>query len=219
MIISEFKMIEYVNIQNIDDRIISKAINILEQGGLIAYPTDTNWGIGCSVTSKNGIDKLRKLKGDFNNFTLTLVCSKISQISDVAELNNSNFKIIKKHTPGPYVFILPAQNKIEKKVNLKRLEIGVRIPLNPIPIQIINELQHPIFSITASKNMTSREWWDIKYAEENLFECGWELENIDDVDLIVDSGDPLPKVLSTVINMTENKINIIRYGIGKIELR
>jgi tRNA threonylcarbamoyl adenosine modification protein (Sua5/YciO/YrdC/YwlC family) len=212
-------MIEYINVKNIDDRIITKAINILEKGGLIAYPTDTSWGIGCSVSSKNGIIKLRKLKGDFNNFTLTLICSKISQISDVAELNNSNFKLIKKFTPGPYVFILPAKNKIEKKIKLKRMEIGVRIPLNQIPIQIINKLQHPIFSITASKNMASREWWDVKYAEENLFECGWELENIDDIDLIVDSGDPLPKVLSTVINMTKDEINVIRYGIGKIELR
>ena len=217
MVLPEAIMIKYINIKNIDDRIINKAIKNLEQGGLIAYPTDTSWGIGCSVSSKQGIAKLRKLKGDFYNYTLTLICSKISQISDVAELNNSNFKIIKKYTPGPYVFILPAKNKIEKKVNLKRLEIGVRIPLNPVPIKIIDNLEHPIFSITASKIMTSREWWDNKYAEENLFECGWELENIDEIDLILDSGDPLPKVLSTVINMTTENINIIRYGIGKIE--
>ena len=210
-------MIEYINIKNIDDRIINKAINILEQGGLIAYPTDTSWGIGCSVSSKNGISKLRKLKGDFYNYTLTLICSNISQISEVAELNNYNFKLIKKYTPGPYVFILPAKNKIEKKVNIKRLEIGVRIPSNPVPIKIINKLEQPIFSITASKIMTSREWWDKRYAEENLFECGWELENIDEIDLILDTGDPLPKVLSTVINMTTDNLNVIRYGIGKIE--
>ena len=210
-------MIEYINIKNIDDRIINKATKSLEQGGLIAYPTDTSWGIGCSVTSKEGISKLRKLKGDFSSFTLTLICSNISQISEVAELNNNNFKIIKKYTPGPYVFILPAKNKIEKKVNLKRLEIGVRIPSNPVPIRIINSLGHPIFSITASKIMTSREWWDTKYAEENLLECGWELENIDEIDLILDTGDPLPKVLSTVINMTTDNLNVIRYGIGKIE--
>jgi tRNA threonylcarbamoyl adenosine modification protein (Sua5/YciO/YrdC/YwlC family) len=217
MIQHEVNMIEYIILKNIDDRIINKTINILKQGGLIAYPTDTSWGIGCSVLSRNGILKLRKLKGDFQNYTLTLICSNISQISDVAELNNSNFKIIKKHTPGPYVFILPAKNKIEKKVNLKRIEIGVRIPLNPVPISIVNELQNPIFSITASKNMTSRDWWNIRYAEENLFECGWELENINEIDLIIDSGEPLPKVLSTVVDMTKDEINIIRHGIGKID--
>jgi tRNA threonylcarbamoyl adenosine modification protein (Sua5/YciO/YrdC/YwlC family) len=209
-------MIEYINKDNIDDRIVNNAIEILEEGGLVAYPTDTSWGIGCSVISSKGILKLRKLKGDFYNFTLTLICSNISQIADVAELNNSNFKIIKKYTPGPYVFILPAKNKIEKKVNMKRMEIGVRIPSNPIPIRLVTELGHPIFSITASKVMTSREWWNISYAEENLFECGWELESIEEIDLILDAGDPLPKVLSTVVNMTEDTISIIRHGIGTI---
>ena len=209
-------MIEYVIESNIDDRILLRAKDILDEGGLVAYPTDTSWGIGCSSHSKKGVEKLRKLKGDFQNYTLTLICSNISQISEVAELNNNNFKIIKKYTPGPYVFILPALYNIEKKVNMKRIEIGVRIPSNQIPIKIIEKIDCPIFSITASKIMTSRDWWDAKYAEENLFECGWELEYIDELDMIIDSGEPLPKILSTVIDMTSEELEIKRYGSGKL---
>jgi len=209
-------VIDYININNIDNRIFIKAKKILEDGGLVAYPTDTSWGIGCSIHSKNGILKLKKLKGDFQNYTLTMICSNISQISEVVELNNVNFKIIKKLTPGPYVFILKALSNIEKKINMKRLEVGVRIPSNPVPIGIVDILGCPIFSITASKIMSSRGWWDTIYAEENLFECGWELENIDEIDLIIDTGEPLLKVLSTVIDLKENEIKILRYGIGEI---
>ena len=207
-------MIEYVIPSNIDDRILLKAKRILESGGLVAYPTDTSWGIGTSVHSTKGIEKLRKLKGDFHNYTLTLICSNISQISQVAELNNYNFKIIKKFTPGPFVFILKAEYHIEKKVNMKRMEIGVRIPGHPVPIKIIETLGNPIFSITASRIMTNREWWDAKYAEENLFESGWELEDIPEIDMIIDGSEPLAKVLSTVIDMTEENIKIMRQGIG-----
>ncbi|MCK4796081.1 MAG: threonylcarbamoyl-AMP synthase [Spirochaetes bacterium] len=209
-------MIEYINKTNIDDRILIKAKNILENGGIVAYPTDTNWGIGCSVQSSMGISKLRKLKGDFQNYTLTMICSNISQISDVTELNNPNFKIIKKYTPGPYVFILSAQKRIEKKINMKRIEIGVRIPSNPISIKLVEKLNSPIFSITASKKMTSREWWDDAFAEENLLEYGWELEEISSIDLILDTGAPQSKVLSTVVDLTKDTIHIIRHGIGVI---
>jgi tRNA threonylcarbamoyl adenosine modification protein (Sua5/YciO/YrdC/YwlC family) len=209
-------MIEYIIKNNIDDRILKKAKDILEAGGIVAYPTDTSWGIGCSVQSKKGIEKLRKLKGNFQNYTLTMICSKISQINEVAELNDFAFKIIKKYTPGPYVFVLKALNNIEKKVNMKRIEIGVRIPANPVSIKIIEVLGSPLFSITASKIMTNTDWWDNAYAEENLFECGWELEEIKEIDLILDTGEALPKVLSSVIDMTEDEIQIIRYGIGLI---
>ena len=133
-------------------------------------------------------------------------------------MNNFHFKIIRKYTPGPFVFILKAQYNIEKKVNMKRMEIGVRIPDHPVPIKIIETLGNPIFSITASKIMTNRDWWDVRYAEENLFESAWELEDIPEIDMIIDAGDPLPKVLSTVVDMTEENIKIMRQGIGNIEV-
>jgi tRNA threonylcarbamoyl adenosine modification protein (Sua5/YciO/YrdC/YwlC family) len=210
-------MIEYINRTNTDDRVLARTKMILDEGGVIAYPTDTSWSIGAGVHSEKGIAKLRKLKGDFNkNFPITMICSKISQITEVADLSNRNFRIIARLAPGPYVFILPALKKIEKKVNMKRLEIGIRIPNHPVPVKIIETLGNPIFSITASKNLMDHGWWDDSYAEENLFECGYELENIDGIDLILDTGEDLPKVLSTVMRMSEEDMTIIRQGIGEI---
>ncbi|HOV13238.1 MAG TPA: L-threonylcarbamoyladenylate synthase [Spirochaetota bacterium] len=207
-------MIEYVYPSNIDDRVLLRVKNILNDGGLVAYPTDTSYGIGCSSHSKTGIEKLRKLKGDFNNFALTFICSEISQISEVTELNNANFRFIKKYTPGPFVFILKAQFHIEKKINMKRLEIGVRIPDNPIPLAIVKTLGHPIYSITASKIIKDNSLWDTRYAEENLYEYGYELEDIREIDLILDDGNSQPKFLSTVIRLTEEEPDLIRQGVG-----
>lgn len=207
-------MIEYVYPTNIDDRILSRVRDILINGGIVAYPTDTSFSIGCSSHSKIGIEKLRKLKGDFNNFALTFVCSRISQISEVTELNNSNFRFIKKYTPGPFVFILNAQAHIEKKINMKRVEIGVRIPDNPIPIAIVETLGHPLFSVTASKRMQDNTLWDESYAEENLFEYSYELEDIKDINIIVDDGELQPKILSTVIRLSEEEPQLYRQGAG-----
>ncbi|HPO49483.1 MAG TPA: L-threonylcarbamoyladenylate synthase [Spirochaetota bacterium] len=207
-------MIEYVYSTNIDDRVLQRVKNILDGGGLVAYPTDASFGVGCSSHSKLGIEKLRKLKGGFNNFALTFVCSKISQISEVTELTNANFRFIKKYTPGPFVFILKALPQVEKKINMKRSEIGTRIPDNPIPQAIVDILGFPMFGITASKRMEDNSLWDKLYAEENLFEYGYELENIREIDLILDDGEFLAKNLSTVVRMTGDEPEVIRTGVG-----
>jgi tRNA threonylcarbamoyl adenosine modification protein (Sua5/YciO/YrdC/YwlC family) len=211
-----FIMIEYIYTTSIDEKIIKKAALLLEQGGLVAYPTDTSWGIGCSINSSSGIENLRRLKGGFKKQTFTLICSSISQISEVAYLTNKHFKLIKQLTPGPYVFILPAQQKIEKKVNIKRLEIGVRIPSHPVPIKIVETIGHPIFTTTASRALADNKYGDTNNVEQTLFENGWELEYIDGIDMILDTGETLPRVLSTVIDMTHDNIKVIREGIGKL---
>jgi tRNA threonylcarbamoyl adenosine modification protein (Sua5/YciO/YrdC/YwlC family) len=210
-------MIEYFSQYNIDDRISKRVVSILENGGIIAYPTDTSWGVGCSIRSEGGIEKLRKLKGGFKNHIPTLICSDISQVSDVAVLSNGNFKFIKHYIPGPYVFVLPTQYKIEKKIGMKRPEVGIRIPDSLLLKTIINNLGNPIFSITASKEMGSTGWWDNRFAEENLFEYGAEIEDIGSIDLILDHGEPVPKLLSTVFDLTTEEVKVVREGIGEFK--
>lgn len=207
-------MIYYVNEFNIDDRILDKLCKVLDDGGIFACPTDTNFSIFCSTTSKNGISKLKKLKGNSSHFTFTLFCSSISQINDYAELDNRNFKIIKHYIPGPYVFILPTLQSTEKKVNMKRNEIGVRITNLPILQKIIEKYSTPLFGITASKQMSNSHWWDKIFADENLFEFGWELEEIIELDIIIDSdsGEPHSKVLSTVVDLTKDDVTVLREG-------
>lgn len=209
-------MIEYVVETNINDRILAKAVNLLKEGGLVAYPTDTSWAIGCSIHSKEGIEKLRKLKGDFKKHPLTMICSNISQINDVAFLSNQQFKTIKHYSPGPYVFILQALPKIEKKVSIKRMTLGLRIPNHAVPTSLVDALECPLFSITASRNMAFQGWWDKHGAEGNLFEGGWELEYINGLGMILDTGEALPKYLATVMDLTEEEPAIIRQGIGEL---
>ena len=209
-------MIEYVVKNNVDDRIISRAVNILNENGLVAYPTDTSWGIGCSSRSKEGIVKLLALKGDPKYYTVTLMCHSISQVSDITELSSPNFRFIKRYIPGPYVFILPALKSVEKKINMKRSEIGIRIPNNEIPTTLSRRLDAPLLSVSASRKMTETGWWSATYAEENLFDYGYELEDIPGIGLIIDTGEAMPKILSTVINLTSGEFEVVRKGAGEL---
>jgi len=210
-------MIEYVYAHNIDTRVLQRAAHLMEQGKLVAFPTDTSWSIGCSLTSAKGIEKLCQLKGDLKNKSLSVICSHISQVESISILSNRNFKLIKKLIPGPYVFVLPARKHIEKQINMKRAEIGVRIPDHPVPISLCNQLEEPFFVITASKEMSNPEWSDEISAEEHLFEQGWELEEIPEVDMVIDTGDPQNKVLSTVLDMTQEPVEVLREGIGVLD--
>lgn len=209
-------MIEYVYENNIDDRAIKKACNSLDRGGLVAFPTESSWSIGCSIHSKEGLEKLKKLKGDKKITSISVLCSSISQIQDMATLSNSHFKLIKQYTPGPYVFILPAKSKIEKVIGMKRAEVGVRIPGNRIPFKLIETYESPLFVITAAREMTEGESWDYEFTRENLYDYGWEVEDIPGLDMVLDTGEELPTNLSTVIRLTEDEPEIIRQGVGEI---
>jgi len=209
-------MIEYVFEHNIDHRVIKKADSILKDNGIIAFPTDTSWSIACSIQSAKGIDILRRLKGGLKNYTLSVICNEISQIDTIAHLPNPYFKLIKRLTPGPFVFVLPARKKIEKIINMKRIEIGIRIPNHSIPKELVEIHGSPLFVITASREMTNKDWWDPEFAIENLFDFGWELEEIPEIDLVIDSGEEQPRVLSTVIDMTSDELHILRQGIGEL---
>ncbi|MBB6479685.1 L-threonylcarbamoyladenylate synthase [Spirochaeta isovalerica] len=209
-------MIEYVQPHDPDDRIIKKAVSILEEGGIIAYPTDSSWGIGCSSESAKGLEKLSRLRED-KKTQFSLICSSISQMSTVANIDNQSFRIIKQNTPGPFVFVLKAIRKVEKMIGEKRAEVGLRIPAHEIPKRLVDVLGAPLFSITASKDMMDVYGLDAEYPEENLLECGWELENIRGIDLIIDSGEALEKSLSTVLRLDGGVVEVLRYGDGKLE--
>ena len=136
----------------------------------------------------------------------------------MATLTNSNFKLIKRLTPGPYVFIIPAKSKIEKVINMKRAEVGVRIPGNNIPFELIKVHGSPLFVITAAREMTEGDSWDYTFSIENLYKFGWEVEDIPYVDLVLDTGEELPTNLSTVLKLSNDEIEIIREGAGVLDL-
>jgi tRNA threonylcarbamoyl adenosine modification protein (Sua5/YciO/YrdC/YwlC family) len=207
-------MIEYIVAQNIDHRILKRAARILEEGGLVAFPTDSSWSIGCSVQSKAGIARLQKLKGT-PHFTPTITCADIAQWTDFTLVDTAHYRLAKQLVPGPYVFVFKSLGSFEKKFGLRRPEVGLRIPDNPVPVALVNTLGHALFTCTASRVMNESGWWDPIFAEENLFEYGYELDDIEEIDLILDPGESQDKALTTVIDLTQDEPQLIRQGTGE----
>jgi len=216
-------MIEYVVSSNIDDRILARAARVLENGGLVALPTDTSWSLACSLQSPAGIKKLRKLSGERDERHFTLLCSDISHFGELCNLDNSRFRLIKRLSPGPYVFILKTLLGTEKALDIRRRETGVRIPGHPVPLALLKTLQHPLYSITAKKSMQERS--ELAAAaeeeielppipEEDLFEGGWELDGIDGVDLVLDDGEERERTFSTILDISGEDIKLLRQGAG-----
>jgi tRNA threonylcarbamoyl adenosine modification protein (Sua5/YciO/YrdC/YwlC family) len=220
-------MIEYLVSSNIDDRVLTRAARALEGGGLIALPTDTSWSLVCSLNSPAGIKKLRKLSGEREERHFTLLCSDISQFGELCSLDNSRFRLIKRLSPGPYVFILKTLLGTEKALDIRRREAGVRIPGHPVPLALIEALGHPLYSITAKKSMTEeqeflsddeedKEGTDLPpIPEEDLFEGGWELDGINGVDMILDDGEERERIFSTILDISNEEIKLLRKGAGE----
>jgi tRNA threonylcarbamoyl adenosine modification protein (Sua5/YciO/YrdC/YwlC family) len=222
-------MIEYVVPGNIDDRILTKSARCLAGGGLLALPSDTSWSVACSLNSKEGIRKLRRLSGEREERYFTLLCSGISQFGDFCSLDNTRFRLIKRLSPGPYVFILNTLSGTDAALGLRRKELGVRIPDHPVPLAVIKTLGCPLYSITAKRGMAvsggeaagsgpenaeneSRELPPIP--EEELFEGGWELDGIDGLDMILDPGEEQPRRFSTILDLTGAEAAPLRRGAG-----
>lgn len=210
-------MIEYVIPGNIDDRILARSVDIIRSGGLAAHPTDTSWHISCSSSSVKGIEKLKRMKDGARNYLFTLFASDVSQVSELADIDTPQYKVIHRLSPGPYVFVLPARRRLEKLTGMKRKEVGIRIPSDPVSMALIRAAGEPLFSVTASHAMEDQGLWDVEYAEENLFEMGWELDDLEGIDVILDGGEALDKTLTTVLDLTGGEFSVIRQGIGPFE--
>ncbi|MDR1618249.1 MAG: Sua5/YciO/YrdC/YwlC family protein [Treponema sp.] len=226
-------MIEYVVPGNIDDRILTRTAELLAGGGLAALPTDTSWSLVCSLESREGIKKLKSLSGERDERHFTLLCSDISQFGELCSLDNTRFRLIKRLSPGPYVFILKTLPGTEKALGLRRREAGVRIPDHPLPLRLLGELAHPLYSITAKRSMVPDTVPDTAalaasrlsglhgedaelppIPEEDLFEGGWELEGIQGVDLVLDGGEEQERIFSTILDLSGGEVRVLRQGAG-----
>ncbi|MDR2419015.1 MAG: Sua5/YciO/YrdC/YwlC family protein [Treponema sp.] len=217
-------MIKYVVPGNIDDRVLDRACRLLSEGGLLALPTDTSWSIVCSLKSASGIKKLKAHSGERDERHFTLLCSDISQFGELCRMDNSQFRLIKRFVPGPYVFVLKTLLGTEKSLGLRRKEIGIRIPAHQIPLALIRSLSVPLYSITAKRGMLPD--FDGDGAEEQsvdefpvipedeLFEGGWELEALEWIALILDSGIEQERLFSTVVDISGDEPQVLRAGLG-----
>jgi len=210
-------MIEYIVSENIDDRVLRKTAALLENGGIAVIPTDTSWSVICSMKSKEGIKRLKTISRERDERHFTLLCSDISQFGEFCSLDNTRFRLIKRLSPGPYVFILKTLLGTEKALGLRRHEIGVRLPDYPVPMALINTLGCPLYGITAKRSMLPNAIEDDSvdlWSEETLFEGGWEMDDIQGVDVILDPGEDRSRILSTVLDLSADEVQVVRQGAG-----
>jgi len=195
---------------NPDDRQIQQVSEILRQGGVIAYPTDTVYAFGCDILSYRAVDRIARMKGiKTAQANFSLIFSDLSQLSDYTVLvNNAVFKLMKSYLPGPYTFILPARNNIPRIFQSRKKTIGIRIPDNQIPLEIVRELGHPIMTTSI-------------HDEDELIEYTTDPELIwekykTQVDSVIDGGYGKNEP-STVIDCTGDEPVVLRLGIGTVD--
>jgi tRNA threonylcarbamoyl adenosine modification protein (Sua5/YciO/YrdC/YwlC family) len=194
-----------INPQHPEPRKIRRAVEVLEQGGVIAYPTDTVYGIGCDLTNKHAIDRLYTIKRMARTHPLAFVCPDLSDIARYAMVDNQVYRVLRRFLPGPYTFILPATREVPKLVQMKRKTVGIRVPASETARALARELGRPIISSTAAMPGTD------PMVDPN---------EIDDVfhglDLVLDAGAG-GLVPTTVIDLTQSPPEIVRHGAGAVD--
>lgn len=199
----------YIHPENPQSRLINQAVDILKSGGVIVYPTDSGYALGCMIGDKHAMDRIvaiRKLPEDHN---FTLVCSDLSELSNYAKVDNSAYRLIKNNTPGRYTFILTATKELPRRLmTSKRKTIGLRVPDNQIALDLLKALGEPILSCSL---MLPREDHITQADPEEIRD---RLEH--QVDLIIHGG-YLGQEPTTVVDLTEATPQILRQGSGAID--
>ncbi len=190
---------------------IREIVRVLKDGGVIIYPTDTLYGLGCDLFNTNAVEKVMRIKGTkAKNINLSFICYDLSHISEfVKSLDNATFKAMKKALPGPYTFILNSSSRVPKILNVKKKTVGIRIPNNNIPREIVKELGHPIITTSIHEDDDV-----IEYSTDPSLIYD-KFENL--VDIVIDGG-PGHIEASTVIDCTSGVMEVIREGMGDPEL-
>ena len=186
-------------------RLIKQACKIIRDGGLVVYPTDSGYALGCYIGDKNAMERIRRLRDLDSDHNCTLVCRELSELSTYARFNNAVFRLLKAYTPGPYTFILPATKEVPRRLqHAKKKSIGLRIPTHPIALALLEELNEPLMSSTLilpGDEMPMTEAIDIEEA------IGKQ------VDLIIDGG-ACGAEPTTVVEFIDDLPEVVRIGMG-----
>lgn len=201
-----------INPHNIDPRLIEDVVAVLRKGGLIVFPTDTVYAVGCDVCNKKGLAELAKWKQvKIQKAQFSMICKDLSQVSDyVRHLDRSTFRLLKQNLPGPFTFIMEATGEVSKLFDSSRKEIGIRIPDNPIATAITEALGNPMASTSLHDGENEiADYFADPYAIYERFD--------EEFGMIIDGGYGKLEA-STIIDCTSGSPEILRQGIGKIDL-
>ncbi len=194
-----------INPYNPQQRLIDRVKETLDQGGIIAYPTDTTYGIGCSIFNKRGIERIYQLKKREKKKPFSFICADLSEVARYAKVSNYAYKVMRRLLPGPFTFVMDAGSVVPDLLLTRQKTVGVRIPDNRICLAIVKALGHPI--VTTSANRSGEE----PIGDPHTI----ELELGTDLDLIVDGG-ILPADVSSVVSLIANRPEILRAGVGDV---
>ncbi len=199
---SQFFVIHPVNPQT---RLISQTVGILRQGGVIVYPTDSGYALGCMMGDKSALEKICRIRQLEDEHNFTLLCNDLSELSVYAKIDNTAFRLIKNNTPGAYTFILNATKEVPRRLmNEKKKTIGIRVPTNNIAQALLTELGEPLMSSTLILPGQV-------LAEADPEEFRGQLEKV--VDLIIDGGTQGAQP-TTVIDFSDDEPKVVRFGAG-----
>lgn len=197
-------MILHINPKNPQKRLIEKAAEVLKAGGVIAYPTDTIYGLGCDLYNKKAIQRIYQIKRRDPKKPFSFICSDLKHISEYAQVTNLAYRIMKRYLPGPYTFILPGTKLVPRIMLTKRKTVGIRVPDHPICLALVKALGNPIISTSA--NLSGEEaLTDPREIEETLGS---------QIDLIIDGG-ILAVQPSTVVSLIDDEVRVVRQGLGE----
>jgi len=189
-----------------EPRKVARVVEVLQKGGVIAYPSDTVYGLGCDLMNKAAIERLYQIKGMQRDKSLAFICPDLSDIARYAIVENPQYRVLKRCLPGPFTFILTATREVPKMVLTKQKTVGIKVPNHPVPIAIVRELGRPLISTTAAP------------PGEDPIVDPWELsERFPGLDYVIDAGD-CGTVPTTVVDLSEGDVKVVREGAGPLEL-
>ena len=198
-------MLIKINPENPQERLIIQVVEILKKGGIIAYPTDTYYGIGCDIMNKKAIEKIYQLKQRNRIKPFSFICSGLKHISDYAKVSNYAYKTMKRLLPGPYTFVLEGSKLVPKIMLTKRKTAGIRVPDHPICLELVETLGNPV--ITTSATMPDGTIFFDPSLIHDFFHPR--------IDVVIDGG-PVPGHPSSVISLINDMPEVLRKGRGDI---
>jgi tRNA threonylcarbamoyl adenosine modification protein (Sua5/YciO/YrdC/YwlC family) len=203
-------MAKYFDVHPVDPqpRAITQVVDLIRRGGLIAYPTDSCYALGCQMDNRDGVERIKEIRQLDDKHHFTLMCKDFSQLGQLVHIDNAVFRAVKAATPGSYTFILPATKEVPRRLHPKKKTVGVRIPEHKVTQALLGALGEPMLSSTL-----------LLPDHEDPMTQGWQIkEELDDrVDAVIDSGDCGAEP-TTVIDLSQGEAVVVRRGAGDVTL-